>query len=83
MTMTDVKHHRRIRRGLSQAAVRSFAKRRGYIVLRCRHEYVWNFGGYALLRSSDDTVVCGVHYSATLEQIRAYLDSAHDLGPLP
>jgi hypothetical protein len=82
--MREVKmDHGQKQQGLSEAAVRSFAKRRGYLVTRCRHIYPLNLGKFALVRASDNAVVFGVNFSADLKEIRGYLDTAQDLGPVP
>jgi hypothetical protein len=67
---------------VGQTAVRSRAKQRGYLVTRCRHVYPLNLDQFALIRSTDNEVVLGKHYEATLEQIAAFLETAPDLGPV-
>ena len=67
---------------VGETAVRSRAKRRGYLVTRCRHVYPLNLDQYALVRSTDNEVVLGRHFEATLEQIAVFLETAPDLGPV-
>lgn len=59
---------------ISEDSVRKLAKRRDYRVEKSRKDLsLDNFGHYMLVEASNNTVVLGSRYDATLEQISHFL----------
>ncbi|MBB4367007.1 hypothetical protein GGD65_008081 [Bradyrhizobium sp. CIR18] len=62
---------------LTESAVRSRARRDGYMLRKSRRKVDFNnLGDYMLLEASTNCVVRGGHFDATLDEIAEFLEIA-------